>query len=236
MLQCTRAARGAGLTVLVSVLLAATGTLSSAQSIHAQEYQTSLGWNFGAHYGTSLTSGTEGTVDIEPELAVPSVAMHADHWLGEGRLGIGVQVTGVRSELRWQDRNRKVWSYTGNVSVMLHPLPVSPDRTVVPYTSFGVGTIWWRLGNGPPIVDRAARAVYDGNEGLDLIGTVALGIDIITPWGSDVQPLMVRLEGQDAVQVYSPFEPMSPSESDFGVVHNIRVGIGLHKAIGLLRN
>lgn len=212
---------------LVGVL---TATVSPGM---AQDYRSSVGWDGGVMLTTSLNNGAGGTnvVDLKPDLTW-SAGAHYDKWFGGGQVGGSVSLGVARNVLQWTQGDRSVYSYRGDVSLMLRP--ASPDlaRTVIPFLSLGVGFMRWRLGEGPVTSFTAAGAKYSGSEGFQLAGAGGVGIDFVTPWQWGEGPLIVRLQGRDYVQLSSPFQPLDPDASAFGMIHNVFISLGLHTGIG----
>jgi hypothetical protein len=138
--------------------------------------------------------------------------------------------------MEWQQGPRTIAVYSSDLNLVLRLTSPSPGRSVTPYASLGVGWIWWILGNGPGTAFPAARAFYDGDDGFDLMGVGSFGLDFATPFQWGEGPLMIRLEARDGVQFESPFQPLDRNDGDFGMVHNIRIGLGMHAGFGRLRN
>jgi hypothetical protein len=200
----------------------------------AQSYKSSIGWNAGVLYSTSLNDGAaggEGHVDLKPEMTW-NVGAHYDHWIGGGQLGFRAQAAFARHELDWIQGPRGIYTYTGDIGVMLRPVAQTPDRTVLPFLTGGVGMILWSLGDGPPTSFSSAGASYAGDERFQLVAVGGVGFDFITPWHWDEGPIIVRLEGRDHFQFTSPFDPVNPEDPDFGLIHNIGVTLGFHTGVG----
>lgn len=206
----------------------------SGSPVMAQDYQWSAGWSAGVLKTTSLNSGASGgeSVDLEPG-ATWSVGFHIDRWMGSGRLGLRFRTSVSDQNVDWSQGVRSISIYGGDVGLMLRPVAPSPDRSVSFFVSAGVGLMRWGLGDGPTTSFTSAGASYLGDEGFQVTGVGGLGVDIKTPWSWDEGPLMIRLEGRDEVH-RSPLDPLDAGGSDFGVVHNIRISVGLHTGVGFL--
>jgi hypothetical protein len=122
-----------------------------------------------------------------------------------------------------------------DLDLLLRPVAPEPGRSVLPFFTGGVGLINWGLGDGPETTFDAAGVTYDGKEALDFTAVAGLGIDFITHWRWGEGPLIIRLEGRDHMQFSSPFDPVNPEDSAFGMVHNAMVLLGLHTGIGILQ-
>jgi hypothetical protein len=202
----------------------------------AQDYRSSVGWNAGVMLTTSLNEGVAGggnVVDLKPDLTW-SAGGHYDKWFGRGQVGGRVALGVARNILPWTQGDRSVYSYRADAGLMLRPTAPDPARTVIPFLSLGAGVMRWRLGNGPVTTFSSAGAKYPGDEGFQLAASGGLGIDFVTPWQWGEGPLIVRFEGRDFVQLSSPFKPIDPDASDFGIIHNVFVSLGLHTGIGHL--
>ncbi len=202
----------------------------------AQDYRSSVGWNAGVMLTTSLNNGADGgtdVVDLKPDLTW-SLGGHYDKWFGGGQVGGRVSVGVARNVLQWTQGDRSVYSYRGDASLMLRPTSPDPSRTTIPFLSLGAGVMRWRLGDGPVTSFSAAGAKYSGDERFQLAASGGLGIDFVTPWQWGEGPLIVRLEGRDYVQFSSPFKPVDPEASDFGIIHNVFISLGFHTGVGHL--
>jgi hypothetical protein len=105
---------------------------------------------------------------------------------------------------------------------------------MLPFLTGGVGVIRWSLGSGAPTSFNSAGATYQGEEKFQLVAVGGLGFDFITPWHWGEGPVVVRLEGRDHIQFASPFDPINPEDSDFGMIHNIGIVLGFHTGMGWL--
>ena len=221
---------------LVAVALAGAVALTTSAGA-AQDFGSSVGWNGGVVLTTSLNGGGgegEGGVDLKPD---PTwfLGAHYDRWLGAGRAGARITGGVSRRTLPWVQGDRTIYSYWGDVGLLLRLAPVSPDRTVFPFLSGGVGFVFWGLGNGSTTSFPAAGAQYGGDEKFHLAGNAGLGFDIVTPWNWGEGPMLVRLEVRDLIQLSSPFDPVEAEASDFGIVHNPMISLGFHTGMGTLR-
>lgn len=208
----------------------------SAWPAEAQVYKSSVGWNAGALITTSLNEGAaggSGFVELKPD-PTWTIGAYYDRWYFGGQIGLRGHGSLARHVLPWNQGDREIYMYAGDLSLMLRPLRPTLERTVAPFLSGGVGFQHWGLGDGPVTSFAPAEATYPGDEKFYLMAVGGLGFDIVTPinWGEG--PLVVRLEGRDQIQIKSPFEPLDAEQSDFSLIHNIRVSIGFHTGVGLL--
>ncbi len=217
----------------VAVLLA-----TSVVSAAGQDYKSSVGWNAGVLYTTAMNDGATASggeaVEIKPEMTW-TIGLHYDYWLWSGFLGVRIHGAWAQQDVTWIQGTREVYVYTADLDLMLRPLRPTSTRSVSPYLALGVGGIRWKLGDGPATSYPPAGAVYPGEEKFELIGVGGVGIDFVTPWSWGENPLVIRLDGRDQVQIASPFEPTDPADDEFGLIHNFQVTLGLHTGIGWLR-
>ena len=202
----------------------------------AQSFKSSIGWNAGALFATSLNdgaSGGEGLVDLKPDVTW-AAGVHYDHWTGAGHIGFRVQGGLARQELDWIQGPRGIYVYTADLDLMLRPAAPTPGRTLLPFLAGGVGLIRWELGTGSTTTFNSAGASYAGDEKFQLVALGGLGFDYVTPFQWGEGPVVIRLEGRDHIQFDSPFDPINPEASDFGMIHNISVVLGFHTGMGLL--
>jgi len=209
---------------------------AAATPVMAQSYKSSVGWNAGVLYSTSLNDGAtggEGLVDLKPELTWMAGA-HYDRWMGGGQLGYRLQLGFAKQEIEWIQGRRGIYVYRGDFGVMLRPAAPTPERTLLPFVTGGVGFVRWAMGNGAPTTFNSAGASYSGDERFQLTAIAGVGFDFITPWHWGEGPVIVRLEGRNHFQFSSPFDPVNPEDPDFGLINNISVVLGLHTGLGLL--
>jgi hypothetical protein len=218
----------AGLTVLSLTLL-------PAFQAHGQAYKSSLGWSGGVVSTTSLNDGaTESgaALSLEPDLTW-TAGVHYDRWFG-GHIGFRGEGGISRYLLPWTQGDRVIYTYSGDLSLLLRLAAPSPGRNLLPFISGGVGFSRWGLGSGDPTTFSPAGVSYDGEESFDLLVPFSVGLDYITPWRWGEGPLVIRIEGRDHLQLTSPFDPLNPDQDDFGMIHNYGVVIGLHTGLGIL--
>ncbi|MGD2070948.1 MAG: hypothetical protein PVI57_19920 [Gemmatimonadota bacterium] len=220
---------------LITVLAGAGAAAVTWAPAQAQSYAGSVGWSVGAVTTTALNDGAEAELQLEPGLA-PSLALYADRWWGRGLVGTRVQFSGATQEMDWQQGPRDIAVYTADLSLLLRLGAPSPGRSLLPYVGAGIGGVWWLLGNGATTTFPDAGAAYSGEESFKLAVVGSAGIDFVTPLRWDTDPVVVRLEARDAVQLRSPLEPLGTDAEDFGMIHNIRLSIGFHTGIGRLGN
>ena len=202
----------------------------------AQSFKSSIGWNAGVLYTTSLNDGAaagEGLVDLKPDLTW-TIGAHYDRWLGGGQVGYRVQGGFANQQLDWIQGPRSIHVYTADAGLMLRPAAPTPGRTLLPFITGGVGVIRRMLGDGDPTSFGSAGATYAGEEKFQLVAVGGVGFDFITPWNWDDGPVIIRLEGRNHFQFSSPFDPVNPEDANFGLINNIGVVLGLHTGLGLL--
>ena len=89
----------------------------------AQSFKSSIGWNAGVLYTTSLNDGAaagEGLVDLKPDMTW-TIGAHYDRWIGGGQLGYRVQGGFTNQKLDWIQGPRSIHVYTADVGLMLRP-------------------------------------------------------------------------------------------------------------------
>jgi hypothetical protein len=208
----------------------------STVSAHGQVYQSAAGWNAGVLLSTGLNDGAdtgENFVELKPD---PTwlVSLHYDRWFGSGNIGIRARGGFSMPTLPWEQGDREIRVYMGDIGVLLRPIVPQEGQSFLPFIGGGVGFINWGLGEGPATTYDPARATYPGDPGFDLVATASLGFDIVSPWRWGEGPLIVRIEGRDHIQFSSPFDPRDPEASEFGLIHNAAVVIGFHTGVGVL--
>jgi hypothetical protein len=129
--------------------------------------------------------------------------------------------------------NREVGLWLASFDLMARLLPASPQRSFNLFVSAGPGAIQYLLGNGEIIASDEADASYPGGEAVRFTAAGGIGLDFITGWRWDGDPVGIRFEVADHVALSSPFEPVSGG--DFSPVHNVRFVIGAFTGWGLLR-
>lgn len=204
-------------------------------SAGAQAYSSSAGWSGGVLLNTGMNDGATGAdlLDMKPD---PTwlFSMHYDRWFGSGNAGIRARGGFSRPTLPWVQGDREIRVLMADVGLLLRPIAPGPTTSALPFISGGVGLIKWGLGNGPATTFDPAGVTYDGEEGLDLVATAGLGVDIVSPWQWGEGPLVIRLEARDHIQFSSPFDPSNPDDGEFGMIHNAAVVLGFHTGVGVL--
>jgi hypothetical protein len=221
---------------LIAALTLTSLGIASASPALAQGYNSSAGWNAGLFINTGLNDGAaagEGLVELKPD-ATWIVSAHYDRWFGGGNVGIRARGGFSKPTLPWVQGDREIRVYMADIGLLLRPIVPEPGNSVLPFVGGGVGFINWGLGDGPLTTYDPAGATYGGEEGLNLVATASFGIDFVTPWRWGEGPLIVRLEGRDHIQFSSPFDPVNPEASEFGMIHNAGVVLGFHTGIGVL--
>lgn len=218
--------------------LAAAATLGRADDAAAQDYRYAASYNAGAIWFSPLNPSApsvEGTAPGDIELGLGWViGLQAEKWFGSGR--VGARLNGALTERPLTlpgrpDRDIGVWLL--DADLLLRLAPATPNRMVSPFISAGVGVIRYKLGEGSLQSYPDAGAVYDGNDDPRLMGTAGLGFDILTALEWDRQPVGFRLEVVDHVAIDSPFHEIGGDR--FGLVHNVRVVLGVFSGFGVLR-
>lgn len=209
--------------------LAFVAALTAASDVAAQDYTYAASYNAGAIWFSPLNSGASGiegaASDIELGLGW-LVGLQFEKWFGSGR--VGARLNGALSErpISVPGRpDRDIGFWLADADLMLRLAPASPDRTVSPFISAGIGLVRYKLGDGPVQTYVPAGAVYDGNDDPRLMGAAGLGFDIITALRWDDQPVGFRLEVVDHIAKDSPFREIGGDR--FGLVHNVRIVLGV---------
>ena len=210
-----------GLTVTALITL-------SALPLTAQSHKQAVGWNGGVLYTTSMNEGAAGE-DLKPEQTF-AMGMHYDRWIRAGYFGLRVHGAFAKQDVLWNQGPRDIWVYTADLALLIRPML----RTVSPFASLGVGTIFWDLGSGPVTAFPPAGVYYDGRDHFQPTAVAGIGLDWISPWRWGDGSLAVRLEGRDQIQFSSPFEPLDPEQGKLGLIHNIQVSLGVYTGLGVL--
>ena len=129
---------------------------------------------------------------------------------------------------------RDIGFWLVDASGLLRILSPEPGRRVAPFLSAGVGLTQYRLGDGNVLSYIEAGSVYDGNDAPRFTAAGGLGFDIFTGWSWDGEPIGVRIEGTDHVALESPLRELDTGDR-FGLVHNVRLTIGVFTGFGVLR-
>ncbi|MGD2120492.1 MAG: hypothetical protein PVJ76_02050 [Gemmatimonadota bacterium] len=218
---------------LITALGLVTLLVLSTPSAQGQAYKSAAGWNAGVLFSTGLNDGADTSVELKPD---PTwiASVHYDRWFGSGNIGFRARGGFSMPTIPWEQGDREIRVYMADIGVLLRPIVPDDGQTFLPFVGGGVGFINWGLGDGPPTTYAPAGANYPGEEGFDLVATASLGFDIVTPWRWGEGMMILRIEGRDHIQFSSPFEPVNSDSSDFGMIHNAAVVLGIHTGIGLL--
>lgn len=219
--------------LIIAIAAVAVGLFWSP-SAGAQTYGSSAGWSGGVLLNTALNDGANPeAVELKPD---PTwlVSAHYDQWFGRGNLGVRARGGFSMPKLTWVQGERELRVLMADVGILFRPIAQTPERSVLPFLSAGIGLINWGLGDGPPTTFSAAGATYAGEGGLDMVATAGLGVDIVTPWQWGEGPLVVRLEARDHIQFSSPFDPAFSDDPEFGMIHNAGLVLGFHTGMGIL--
>lgn len=204
----------------------------------AQDYRSSVGWNAGALWVSSLNAGaTGGEGQTYVRQAAPGLGwmtgIQFDHWLWNGGLGIRLGGGYSRHALGWSNGEREIGTWTGEAGVLARIFAPEPDQVFLPFIALGVAGVRYGLGKGPLTTFPAADAYHSGEVRFNLAGSAALGLDIISPLIWDESPIVLRIEAADQLAPRSPFRSLETGKR-FQLVHNARLTIGLHAGLGSL--
>jgi hypothetical protein len=222
---------------LALLLLSAAGVRTAA----AQDYRSSVGWNAGALWVSSLNAGaTRSSVDggqLDTRKAAPGIGwttgVQLDHWLWSGVLGLRAGGIYGRHSLGWSNGTREIGSWAGEAAVLVRIFVPEPDQVFVPYVAVGAAGVRYGLGKGPASTFPEADAYHPGRQSIEWAGSAGLGLDIISPWGWDESPIVLRIEAGNQVAPRSPLRSLE-SAKRFQFVHNARFTVGLHAGLGSL--
>jgi hypothetical protein len=216
--------------------------LFGARQAAAQDYRSSVGWNAGALWVSSLNAGAalaaEEGGEARARQAEPGLGwvtgIQFDHWLWNGVLGVRVGGGYARHGLGWSNGAREIGTWTGEAGILARIFVPEPDQVFSPFVALGVAGVRYGLGKGPLTTFPAADAYHSGEHTINLAGSAGLGLDIVSPWGWDESPIVLRIEAADQVAPRSPFRSLETGKR-FQFVHNARLTIGLHAGLGNLR-
>jgi hypothetical protein len=208
-------------------------------AVAAQDYRYSAGYNAGAVYFTNLNPSAptiEGQAARDITLETTWVmGLQFEQWFGSGRLGARIEGAVTESNLEVPGRTpRDVGVWLADVSLLLRVLSADPENTVAPYIRGGVGLVGYGLGDGDVLNYLPAGAVYDGNDAARFSPIAGIGFDIMTGWRWDDEPIGFRIEATDHMALESPFRDFGTGER-FGMIHNVRVTLGIFTGFGVLR-
>jgi hypothetical protein len=210
------------------VALAAAPAAASAQ----QDYRFGAGYNAGAAWFTSLNSGAGAADDIELDLGW-LIGLQFEQWLGSGRVGVRLNGALTERPLQIPAGARDVGVWMLDADLMLRFAGADSTRKVNPFLSAGAGVVRYGLGRGDFVNFPEANAAYSGNDKPRFAAVGGLGIDFMTGWRWDGNPVGIRVEGVDHFVLKSPFEPLGGG--DFSAIHNVRLVIGLFSGFGDVR-
>ncbi len=196
-----------------------------------QDYKYSAHWNAGALYVTPLNDNG-AALDLEIKTGWV-VGLTYEQWLGAGRIGWRANAALTERPLELPNQTRDIGIWMADLAVLLRLLPADPGRAVNAFVAAGGGVVRYGLGRGEFLTFEPAGAVYPGNPDPKLAAVGAFGLDFLTPFQWDGEPVGVRVELSDHVVFDSPFEPIGTD--DFGLVHNARLTIGLFAGWGVIR-
>jgi hypothetical protein len=207
----------------------------------AQDYRSSVGWNAGAIWVSALNAGAElpggeggGGPARKTEPGVGwTTGLQVDHWLWNGVLGLRAGGGYARHLFEWSNGKREIGTWTGEAGVLARIFVPEAENVFIPYVALGVAGVHYGFGKGPATTFPEAAAYHPGKRSIALAGSAGLGLDIISPWGWDESPIILRLEAADQVAPRSPFRSIE-SAKRFQYVHNARLTIGLHAGLGSL--
>jgi hypothetical protein len=195
-------------------------------------YSWAAGYNVGGVYFTPLNEGAGGalTLEFDPGWIV---GLQFEHWFGSGRVGARANGAITERPLSLDGRDPNIGIWIADADVMLRFLPADSNRTFNMFLSAGVGGTRYKLGDGEFLNLETANASYPGDDDVRFAVSGGLGLDYITSWRWDGQPVGIRFEVVDNVVLESPFNPISGG--DFSPIHNVRFVIGAFSGFGTLR-
>jgi len=215
----------------IRALVLALAVTAAAGDAAAQDYEWAASWNAGGTYFTALNtdSGAED-LTFDPGWIM---GLQFERWLGGGRIGLRANgaITERPLELDGDSRGIGIWML--DADVLLRLMPARPERTVQAYLLAGVGAVRYKLGRGDFLNIDDSNATYPGDDDARLAAVGGFGIDFLTGWRWDGDPVGIRVEVADHLVFESPFAPIAGD--DFGPIHNVRLVIGAFTGFGLLR-
>jgi hypothetical protein len=221
-----------------TALAAGFAALIVPATIDAQDHRFGAGYHAGAVWFSPLNPdaqqvGGETVSDIE--LAPGWVAgLQFENWFGSGRAGgrIGAAFTTRNLSIPGEaDRDVDVWML--DAAFMLRLLGPHRLNVVAPYIVGGAGLVGYGLRSDVE-THIPAGAVYDGDNDARFAPMGGIGFDILTGWRWDDEPIGIRIEATDHVMLESPFRDIETGDR-LGMIHNIRVTLGLFTGFGVLR-
>jgi hypothetical protein len=227
-----RGSEGTTMRKTVAFMALAVAIGLSPRAAQAQDYEFAASWNVGGSYFTPFNSGADGNFDIKLDPGWIA-GLQFEQWLGSGRFGWRLNGALSQRALFVPGDKRDIGLWLLDLDGLARLLPAEPDRRFNIFASAGIGLIQYRLGDGEFLSYTNADAAYEGDDGPRLVGAGGLGVDFMTGWQWDGDPVGIRFEVVDHVALSSPFEPLSGG--DFSPVHNVRFVLGAFTGWGLLR-
>jgi hypothetical protein len=215
-----------------TTLLLAIAVVGASSPVAAQDYEWAAGYNVGGVWFSALNDGGGGGTELGLD-AGWIVGLQFERWLGSGRLGMRVNGAITERPLTLPGQNRDIGVWVADADFMLRLMPADPERTFNMFVSAGGGMVRYKLGRGDFINIGDANASYPGDDDPEWAIAAGLGMDFLTSWRWDEQPIGIRFEVVDHYALESPFTPISGG--DFSPIHNVRFVIGLFSGFGVLR-
>jgi hypothetical protein len=208
--------------------------LSSPAGVTAQETQPrtfGAGWSLGPTYVTELNvDAAPGAAALDPGVGLV-VAIHVDRWVNPShRFGFRFQGSFEQPHFDWAPGDRRLDTLTGDISLLLRPIPPGEERAILPYLAAGLGGAWYRLGNDEDSVFEGADVFHDGEGRIIPTGVIGIGVDIPIGWQWHRLPVQLRVEAADHIAFRSPFWT-ADGEARHGPVHHLRFTIGAHSTL-----
>lgn len=204
----------------------------------AQDHRNGAGFYAGGVYYTQLnpSPGTINGLSARDLTLDPSwlIGLQFEQWWGSGRVGGRLNAALTESGLEVPGRSpRDIGFWLADASFLLRFLSAQPDRSVAPFISAGVGVVKYKLGDGDVLQYTPSGAVFDGDDKARFAVNGGIGFDIRTGWSWDGDPIWVRLEGSDNIALNSPLYELEGGDR-YGLVHNVRVTLGVYTGFGVL--
>lgn len=145
-----------------------------------------------------------------------------------GPLGLRLQGAWQQPRIDWVQKTRRIDSLSGDLSLVIRPIPADPGEGVgvFPYLVVGGGGVWYDLGRGPRTVFPEAGAMHDGSRRVSPTVVLAAGLDLSIPVRWFGNPLALRLEASNHRALDAPLRHPGTGEA-LDAVDNRRIGIGL---------
>lgn len=225
-------------TLLPAILLLA---LAAPRPVAGQDYRSSVGWNAGALWVTALNAGAARSTPEGGEPSALEVApgpgwttgIQFDHWLWNGVFGVRAGGAYARHDLDWSNGTRAIGSWIGEADLLVRIFVPEPEHTYIPFVALGAAGVRYGLGEGPLTTFPDADASHPGNRVISFAASAGMGLDVVTRWGWDESPIILRVEAADQVAPRSPLRSAETGKR-FHFVHNARLTVGLHAGLGSL--